>query len=110
MGLYVSLRCISTECTFAIASYFVFDIKTLKISLFSHHYTHFSYTFYLLNETPPNSMNLKVRQDDNPMLKQGVVGAFILVRVLSKIQVPTYCTAAPLSCELDWIKMRKNIL
>lgn len=39
-----------------------------------------------------------VREDDNPMLKQGVIGAFALVRILSKIQVPTYCSAVPLSC------------
>lgn len=39
-----------------------------------------------------------VREDKNPMLKDGVVGAFALVRILSKIQIPIYCSAAPLSC------------
>ena len=39
-----------------------------------------------------------VRKDDNPMLKMGVVGAFIFVRTLSKIQVPVYCSGAPLDC------------
>ena len=37
-------------------------------------------------------------EDDNPMLNQGVVGAFIVVRTLSRIRVPEYCTAAPLDC------------
>jgi hypothetical protein len=36
--------------------------------------------------------------DDNAMLNQGVVGAFIVVRTLSRIRVPEYCTAAPLDC------------
>mmetsp|Transcript_19558 Transcript_19558/g.23970 ORF Transcript_19558/g.23970 Transcript_19558/m.23970 type:complete len:241 (+) Transcript_19558:64-786(+) len=39
-----------------------------------------------------------VRKDANPMLNMGVIGAFILVRVLSKIQVSTSCLAAPLTC------------
>ena len=43
-----------------------------------------------------------VRQgDDNPMLNQGVLGAFVLTRTLSKIQVPSYCTAAPLDCKFS---------
>lgn len=40
-----------------------------------------------------------IRTDDNPMLNQGVFGAFVLVRTLSRIRVPSYCTAAPLDCE-----------
>lgn len=32
------------------------------------------------------------------MLNQGVIGAFVIVRVLSKIQIPAYCSAAPLDC------------
>ena len=28
----------------------------------------------------------------------GVVGAFIVVRTLARIRVPSYCTAAPLDC------------
>lgn len=40
-----------------------------------------------------------IRQnDDNDMLNMGVVGAFIVVRTLSRIRVPSYCTAAPLDC------------
>lgn len=39
-----------------------------------------------------------VREDTNPMLNQGIVGAFVLVRTLSRVSVPTYCTAAPLDC------------
>jgi hypothetical protein len=40
-----------------------------------------------------------VRTDDNAMLNQGVIGAFVVVRMLSRIQVPLYCVAAPLDCE-----------
>lgn len=40
-----------------------------------------------------------IRMDENPMLGQGVIGAFVLTRVLSRIQVPTYCSAAPLTCK-----------
>lgn len=40
-----------------------------------------------------------IREDDNPMLNQGVIGAFVLVRALSKIQVPAYCSAVPLNCK-----------
>ena len=40
-----------------------------------------------------------VREDENPMLNQGIIGAFILVRTLSRIRVPSYCSAAPLDCE-----------
>lgn len=48
-----------------------------------------------------------VRSDDNPMLKQGVVGAFALTRALSSAHVGDQCTAMPLSCGaplgyLDW--------
>lgn len=39
-----------------------------------------------------------IRDDDNPMLNQGAVGAFVLVRTLSRITTPTYCSAIPLSC------------
>jgi hypothetical protein len=37
-------------------------------------------------------------EDDNDMLNMGVVGAFVVVRTLSRIRVPDYCTAAPLDC------------
>lgn len=48
-----------------------------------------------------------VRQDDNPQLNQGVVGAFVVVRTLSRLKIPEYCTALPLQCGsplgyLDW--------
>lgn len=39
-----------------------------------------------------------VREDGNPMLKQGVVGAFAIERTLSLIRIPASCTALPLSC------------
>ncbi len=38
-------------------------------------------------------------EDDNDMLNMGVVGAFVVVRTLSRVHVPSYCTAAPLDCE-----------
>jgi len=37
-------------------------------------------------------------EDDNDMLNQGVVGAFVVTRTLSRIRVPLYCSAAPLDC------------
>jgi hypothetical protein len=40
-----------------------------------------------------------VRTDDNPMLNQGAIGTFVLVRTLSRIRVPSYCSAAPLDCK-----------
>lgn len=40
-----------------------------------------------------------VRTDENPMLNQGAIGAFVLVRTLSRIRVPSYCSAAPLDCK-----------
>lgn len=48
-----------------------------------------------------------VRTDENPQLKDGVVGAFALTRTLSRIVVPNYCTAITLNCGppleyLDW--------
>eukprot|EP00548_Thalassiothrix_antarctica_P003056 CAMPEP_0194147172 /NCGR_PEP_ID=MMETSP0152-20130528/22564_1 /TAXON_ID=1049557 /ORGANISM="Thalassiothrix antarctica, Strain L6-D1" /LENGTH=233 /DNA_ID=CAMNT_0038847875 /DNA_START=28 /DNA_END=729 /DNA_ORIENTATION=+ len=36
--------------------------------------------------------------DDNKQLNDGIVGAFVVTRTLSKIVVPVYCTAAPLDC------------
>lgn len=40
-----------------------------------------------------------IREDTNPQLKQGVVGAFLLTRTLARIQIPSYCSAAPLNCK-----------
>ena len=45
--------------------------------------------------------------DDNPMLNQGVVGAFVLTRTLSNVQVSNTCQAVPLRCGeplgyVDW--------
>jgi hypothetical protein len=39
-----------------------------------------------------------IRNDDNPMLNQGVLGAFVLVRTLPTIQASPDCTALPLQC------------
>mmetsp|Transcript_12104 Transcript_12104/g.24983 ORF Transcript_12104/g.24983 Transcript_12104/m.24983 type:complete len:231 (-) Transcript_12104:302-994(-) len=36
--------------------------------------------------------------DNNPMLNQGVVGAFVVVRTLSNIQVTDTCQSVPLRC------------
>eukprot|EP00751_Fragilariopsis_kerguelensis_P037840 CAMPEP_0170936306 /NCGR_PEP_ID=MMETSP0735-20130129/19688_1 /TAXON_ID=186038 /ORGANISM="Fragilariopsis kerguelensis, Strain L26-C5" /LENGTH=310 /DNA_ID=CAMNT_0011340327 /DNA_START=134 /DNA_END=1064 /DNA_ORIENTATION=- len=38
------------------------------------------------------------KNDNNPMLNQGVVGAFIIVRSLSNIQVTDSCQSIPLRC------------
>jgi len=48
-----------------------------------------------------------VREDANPQLKDGCVGAFVLVRTLATVRVPDGCAALPLSCGpplgyLDW--------
>lgn len=40
-----------------------------------------------------------IREDDNPQLNSGVVGAFVLTRTLTRIQTPAYCSAAPLNCK-----------
>lgn len=45
-----------------------------------------------------------VRKDDNPMLNMGVVGAFVFCRTLSRIQVPSYCTAVPLDCKIQSLR------
>jgi hypothetical protein len=37
--------------------------------------------------------------DNNPMLNQGVVGAFVVVRTLSNIQVTDTCQSVPLRCK-----------
>ena len=39
-----------------------------------------------------------IRQDDNPQLNQGVIGAFVILRTVSRINIPLYCTAVPLNC------------
>lgn len=38
-------------------------------------------------------------EETNEMLGMGVVGAFVLVRTLSRITIPKYCTGAPLDCK-----------
>jgi len=37
-------------------------------------------------------------EESNPMLPMGVVGAFVIVRTLSRVRVSYYCEAAPLDC------------
>jgi hypothetical protein len=32
------------------------------------------------------------------MLNMGVIGAFVVVRTLSRVRVPGYCTAVPFDC------------
>jgi len=48
-----------------------------------------------------------IRQDDNEQLNQGVIGAFLVTRTLSRIIVPPYCSAIVLNCGpplgyVDW--------
>jgi hypothetical protein len=49
-----------------------------------------------------------IRQDTNPQLKDGVVGAFVLTRSLSRMEdLPSYCSSVPVDCGppfgyLDW--------
>ncbi|KAL1496011.1 hypothetical protein AB1Y20_014645 [Prymnesium parvum] len=39
-----------------------------------------------------------VRTDDNPMLRQGVVGAFVITRSWAIISPPATCSVVPLNC------------
>lgn len=39
-----------------------------------------------------------VRGDDNPMLKQGAVGAFAITRAVSQLRAPENCVPIPLDC------------
>eukprot|EP00559_Dactyliosolen_fragilissimus_P004152 CAMPEP_0184864332 /NCGR_PEP_ID=MMETSP0580-20130426/14543_1 /TAXON_ID=1118495 /ORGANISM="Dactyliosolen fragilissimus" /LENGTH=241 /DNA_ID=CAMNT_0027363061 /DNA_START=55 /DNA_END=780 /DNA_ORIENTATION=+ len=53
-------------------------------------------------------------EEANEMLGMGVVGAFVLVRSLSKIRVPSYCTSAPLDCGdplgyFDWAMIQQGV-
>ena len=41
-----------------------------------------------------------IREDDNPQLNQGVVGAFVLTRTLANVVVSSDCSALPLQCKL----------
>lgn len=41
--------------------------------------------------------------DNNPMLNQGVVGAFVVVRTLANIQVTDTCQSVPLRCKWESI-------
>ena len=55
-----------------------------------------------------------IREDDNPQLNQGVIGSFVLTRTISKVHVPSYCTAIPLNCGpplgyLDWELLRQFV-
>jgi hypothetical protein len=56
-----------------------------------------------------------IREDENPQLNQGVIGAFCLIRTLARVQVPSYCTAIPLNCGpplsyLDWNLLQQIFL
>jgi hypothetical protein len=41
---------------------------------------------------------IRASDTKNDMLNMGVIGAFVLVRSTSRIEIPTYCTAIPLTC------------
>ncbi|KAL3787650.1 hypothetical protein HJC23_011798 [Cyclotella cryptica] len=57
-----------------------------------------------------------VRENDkNDMLNMGVIGAFVVVRTLSRVRVPAYCSAAPLDCGdplgyFDWDMIQQLLL
>jgi hypothetical protein len=53
-------------------------------------------------------------EESNPMLPMGVVGAFVLVRTLSRVRVSYYCEAAPLDCGapfgyFDWAMLQQAL-
>jgi len=51
-----------------------------------------------------------IREDTNPQLKDGVVGAFVLTRLLSRVQVPEYCSAVPLDCKYKVIVHESKVM
>lgn len=46
-----------------------------------------------------------IRADVNPMLNQGVLGAFVLVRTLPAIHTSPQCSALPLNCKFGSIEL-----
>ncbi len=48
--------------------------------------------------------------DNNPMLNQGVVGAFVVVRTLANIQVTDTCQSVPLRCKSDFGMLQKVVV
>jgi hypothetical protein len=46
-----------------------------------------------------------IRADVNPMLNQGVLGAFVLVRTLPTIHTSPQCSALPLNCKFGSIEL-----
>uniref|UniRef100_A0A7S2X6P8 Uncharacterized protein n=1 Tax=Lotharella oceanica TaxID=641309 RepID=A0A7S2X6P8_9EUKA len=55
-----------------------------------------------------------VRNDENPMLKQGAVGAFAIARTLSLLRVSEQCSSLPLSCGpplgfADWAMIAQGL-
>ena len=39
-----------------------------------------------------------IRRDNNPNLKQGVIGAFVITRAVATVKVSDICTSIPLNC------------
>jgi hypothetical protein len=39
-----------------------------------------------------------IRRDNNPNLKQGVIGAFVITRAVASLKVADICTSIPLNC------------
>ena len=39
-----------------------------------------------------------IRRDNNPNLKQGVIGAFVITRAVASVKVSDICTSIPLNC------------
>lgn len=60
----------------------------------------FSYDSLLILTSPLFGIVFRycVRRDNNPQLKQGVIGAFAITRALATIAPPATCTSIPLNC------------
>jgi len=60
----------------------------------------FSYDSLLILTSPLFGIVYRycVRRDNNPQLKQGVIGAFAITRALATIDVPSTCSSIPLNC------------
>ncbi|GMH93453.1 hypothetical protein TrST_g8389 [Triparma strigata] len=53
---------------------------------------------------------VREKDTENPMLQQGVSGAFVIVRTLPKVTVPSYCSAIPLECKYFYVLDNDTIL
>ena len=80
-------------------------LGSLPIAAAIGYYDHFSPQWEFSHDSLAVSLFLygvvyryAVRNDVNPQLKTGVIGAFAIVRALNMVDVPSFCTPIPLNC------------